>query len=54
MFVTFKVVSPCLESFNNGQELSIVRFVLSLCENHFSRKIRYWVSLVKIGLFSWI
>ena len=38
-----------LHSFNDGQKLKIMRFVLNLYKNHFFRKIHYWVLLTKIG-----
>ena len=50
MFAAFQIVTPCLESFNNCQKLTVVGLVSSLGRNNFSKKEGYWMPLAQIGL----
>lgn len=50
VFIAFKVILSSLQSFNNGQKLTIIGFVPCFNKNHFSQKIGYRVPLAKLGL----
>ncbi len=38
MLVALQVVSLSLEGFNESQQLPVMGFILSLCQNHLSRE----------------
>ena len=50
VLITFYIVPPGLESFDNSQKLAIVGLIACICRNHFPRKKCYWVPLAQIGL----
>ena len=45
IFTIFQIMLPYFESFNNGQKLTVVSFILSCSRNHFFQKVGYRVLL---------
>lgn len=43
ILTTFKVVMPYLTSFNTCQKFTVMNHVSSLCKNHFSKNISYYI-----------
>ncbi len=48
MLVALQVMSPSLESFNDGQQLAVVDLKLSLCQKHLSWEKGYRMPLARI------
>lgn len=49
IFTTFQVVALSVKSFNNNQNLVIMGFIPSFCEDYFLRKKSYWILLTNFG-----
>ena len=48
-FIVFQVVTPSLKGFNYSQQFLIMRFVPSLCRNHFPGEKNYGLPLAGLG-----
>ena len=51
VFITFLIVVPGLESFNNKQKFCIISFILSFGKNHFFKKML--LAKIELGHIFW-
>ena len=48
VFANFQIMPPCFEGFNNGQKLTVVSFVSSFSNDHFTQDVGHWMPLAQV------